>query len=114
MLLDATTQRDFFANLGAHGRRELKLGEIRLDGDDARAGAHGTYVQHQNFALGELRYLPLALAALGANAEETTEEEKVDFEFGENLGELADFAEHLTDEAIGARERRVARRTDAD
>ena len=40
VLFDATTEGDLFADLGAHGRGELQLGEIRLDGDDAGAGAH--------------------------------------------------------------------------
>ena len=40
VLFDATGQGDFFTLLGAHGRGELKLGEITLDGDDSRTGTH--------------------------------------------------------------------------
>ena len=114
VLFNSSGERNLFANLGAHRRGELKLGEIPLDGDDASAGTHGTNVEHENFALGELGHLSLTLGTLGTDAEETTEKEKVDLELRVDVGKLADFAQHLTDETIGASERRIARRTDTN
>ena len=46
VLFNSSGQGNLFAHLCAHGRGELKLGEIPLDGDDASAGTHGTNVEH--------------------------------------------------------------------
>ena len=43
--------------LCAHRAGELQLGQIVLDCDHARAGAHGADVEHQHLALGHLGHL---------------------------------------------------------
>ena len=114
VLLDAPAERDLLAVLGAHRAGELQLGEVVLDGEHARAGAHAADVEHQHLALGQLRDLGLLLALLGAHAEQAAQQEKVDLELCVHIGQRADLTEHLADEAVGARERRVDREADAD
>lgn len=95
VLLDAPRERDLLALLRADRRRQLQLREVVLDGHDARAGAHGPDVEHQHLALGQLRDLGLLLAVLRAHAEQAAQQEEVDLELAEDVGQRADLAEDL-------------------
>mmetsp|Transcript_236 Transcript_236/g.920 ORF Transcript_236/g.920 Transcript_236/m.920 type:complete len:280 (+) Transcript_236:142-981(+) len=114
VLLDAAGQRHLLALLGAHRRRELQLGEVGLDRHHARARAHRPNVQHQHLRLGQLRHLALLLAPLRAHAQQPPEQEKVNLQLGEHLGQFTNLAQHLADQPVRARQRRVHGRADAD
>ena len=114
MLLHAPGERHLLALLGAHGRRQLQLGEIRLDSHHPRAGAHGADVQHEHLRLAQLGHLALLLAPLRPHAQQSAEEEEVNLQLGEDAGKLANLAEHLPDEPIRSRQRGIDRGTHAD
>lgn len=106
MLLDASTQRNLLAVLGARRTCKLELCAVAPDAHDLCAGGGRTNVYHEHFALGELADLGL-LAVAGLNAEEAAKEEVVYFKVGVNGGKLSTEAEDEADETIGTAERRV-------
>ena len=79
MLLDSARERDLFADLGARGRRELDLGEVRLDAQHASAGRRRADVDQEELALDELGHLCLLLV-LRLDAQQSTQQEQTDLQ----------------------------------
>ena len=71
MLLDAARKRDLLADLGARGRRQLDLGQVRLDAQHAPAGRGRADVDQEELALDELGHLCLLLV-LRLDAQQST------------------------------------------
>ena len=99
MFLYAARESDLLALLGADGAGELDLGKIALDSGDAAASAGGADVDHERLALADL--LDTGLLLVGLDAEELLEEEEVDLDLDEDVGQSADRAQHLSHQTIG-------------
>lgn len=61
MLLDPARERHFLPDLRASGRRQLDLGQVRLDAQHSSAGRRRADVDEEELALDELRHLGLLL-----------------------------------------------------
>ena len=61
MFLDPSRQRHLFANLGTRRRRELDLGKVTLDAQDASASGRRPNVDQQQLVLCQLGHLGLFL-----------------------------------------------------
>ncbi len=107
VLVDLATESDFLADLGAHGTVELQLGQVHLDGGDASARAQRANVQHENLALGQLLHLGGLLVALGAHAQQATQQERADLNVRVDLGQRVDGAERVANHTIGTTQLRI-------
>ena len=112
MLVDLATESDFLADLCAHGTVELQLGQVHLDGGDARACAQRADVEHENLAFAELLHLGRLLVALGPHAEQTPQQERADLDVRVDVGQRVDRAERMAHHSIGAAQLRVDLGTD--
>jgi len=61
MLLDPARERDLLPDFRARGRRQLDLGQVRLDAQNASAGGRRTDVDQEELALDQLPHLGLFL-----------------------------------------------------
>lgn len=112
VLFDTATERDLFVDFGTYGRCEHDLGEIVFDGEHAAAGRRRADVDHQHLALAEA--LHLALLARVLDTEQLAQQKEVDLDLVEDVRQLADLAQHLADETVGATQRRVDVGADTD
>ena len=61
MLLDPARERDLLPNFRTRRRRQLDLGQVRLDAQDASAGGRRADVDQEELALDQLPHLGLFL-----------------------------------------------------
>ena len=61
MLLDSARERDLLSDFRASGRRQLDLGQVRLDAQHASAGGRRADVDQEELALDQFPYLGLFL-----------------------------------------------------
>ena len=61
MLLDSARERDLLPNFRASGRRQLDLGQVRLDAQHASTGGRRADIDQEELALDQLPYLGLFL-----------------------------------------------------
>ncbi len=112
MTLDAATEGDLVAGLGANGTRKHDLGEIGLDGGDTRSRGSGANVEHENLLDGE--FLDAAGLAVGLDTEQMAQEEKVDLKLDENVWETVGGAENVSDHLVGATQSGIHLCSDSD
>lgn len=98
MFVDTTGQSNLFTFLCADRSEQLNLGQVSLHGQDLATSRSRTNVDHQNFVLSQLGHLRL-LVTLGLNTQKAAQQEKVDFDFNKDVGQLANTTEHLTDQS---------------
>ena len=79
MLLDPARKRDLLPDFRARGRRQLDLGQVRLDTQNASASGRRADVDQQKLAFDQLPHLGLFLV-LRLDAQQSAQQEQTDLQ----------------------------------
>lgn len=77
VLLNTPAQGNLLPFACAHRCSKLQLRQIILHSNDSSPRGHRSYVEHQDFALRQLRHLPLFLCPFCPDTQKPPEEKKV-------------------------------------
>ena len=114
MLVDAATERDLLALGRADGLRQQDLGQVGLDREHLAARRRAADVHHEDLLLLQLLDLGLLRALARLHAQQAPQQVEADLDLDEHVRQPALEAEHLADEPVRARQRRVDVRPHAD
>lgn len=113
MLLNPPRQRHLLPHLRARRRRQLQLRSIRLHRHNLRARRRRPNIHHQHLVLRQFSDLRL-FAIRSLHTEESSQQEVVNLQLGEDLRQTTLQPQHESNKTIGTAEGRVDAGADAD